>query len=468
MKFLGVRPALDAADVEIIKPVTGNITLNCAGGIKAYDLTFGANSTITLTGAVSGAENVIIATLRQDDQGGRTITLPSNIVWSNDFAPTVTKEAGRFDTYIFRTTDAGNAWEGAIYTSSATVPLPPGLPSRPRSLTLVPSDGKITISWSVPLYNNPASTSYKIYRKITGVDNNFVLIHTLSTGGSGAASFSYENTGLTNGVVHAYRVSAVNSYGEGEQCDERSDTPRVIIRALQLSGISGCFAYLPKIGQPGAPPDNTSYDELEGKTLIEVWAKILPDAWSTSATQIICSRLTNQFHYYITAGGKHNLQTNPGEKKKDSATTRSDTSPIWLRAKLHRATSPANGIQWDYYVKTDGDPNETTPIDNLNWTTDGAALTDLNGAAIEAGDDAFVVGATGAGGVSYNFKGKIYKLIIWKGHTDLSSTNPTKILQVTFNRTADVESNGSFVANMPGDTGETWILKGGAQIGITN
>lgn len=53
------------------------------GGV-AYDVTLTANCTFTLTGWTAGIRQTIHLLLRQDATGGRAVTLPAGVKWSNN------------------------------------------------------------------------------------------------------------------------------------------------------------------------------------------------------------------------------------------------------------------------------------------------------------------------------------------------------------------------------------------------
>ena len=60
-------------------------------------------------------------------------------------------------------------------------------------------------------------TAYKVYRGTTSGGES--LLTTLGN------VLTYTNTGLTNGQIYYYKVSAINSIGEGPQSNEARVTP---------------------------------------------------------------------------------------------------------------------------------------------------------------------------------------------------------------------------------------------------
>jgi len=84
----------------------------------------------------------------------------------------------------------------------------------PTNVSATPGDGQVTISWDTV----SGATSYNIYwAKSAGVSK--------STGTKiSNASSPYTHTGLTNGTIYYYVVTAENSYGESDESSEVSAT----------------------------------------------------------------------------------------------------------------------------------------------------------------------------------------------------------------------------------------------------
>ncbi|MFA5386625.1 MAG: fibronectin type III domain-containing protein, partial [Candidatus Paceibacterota bacterium] len=96
-------------------------------------------------------------------------------------------------------------------------------PTAPQSLAATNGNTQSVLTWSAPSSDGGASiTSYKVYRGTTS--NGEIL---LSSGGcSGLGNvLTCTDTGLTNGTTYYYKVSAVNSVGEGSQSSEATATP---------------------------------------------------------------------------------------------------------------------------------------------------------------------------------------------------------------------------------------------------
>ncbi|OLE74499.1 hypothetical protein AUG19_08475 [archaeon 13_1_20CM_2_54_9] len=91
-------------------------------------------------------------------------------------------------------------------------------PDAPVGISSSAGNGKVTLSWSPPANDGGAAISgYNVYRAMTS--GGEVLI------GDSVAGTSYTDAGLTNGQKYYYKVSAVNSVGEGSLSLEVTATP---------------------------------------------------------------------------------------------------------------------------------------------------------------------------------------------------------------------------------------------------
>jgi len=87
---------------------------------------------------------------------------------------------------------------------------PKALPSEPRGLNTAIGSGRVTLTWEAPLSDGGKPvTGYRVYRSANGGASTMI---------AEVASLTYEDTGLTNGVVYSYRVSALTETGEGPRC----------------------------------------------------------------------------------------------------------------------------------------------------------------------------------------------------------------------------------------------------------
>jgi hypothetical protein len=121
---------------------------------------------------------------------------------------------------------------GSFKKATMIMPYPAAtVPSEVNNLELVSGDSQITLSWFAPDFFGNAPLTYSIYRSTsTGAE---VLLTT-------STSRTYLDTGLTPGVTYYYRVTAVNSAGEGPMSSEASMiAPTLPSAPLGLQVISG-------------------------------------------------------------------------------------------------------------------------------------------------------------------------------------------------------------------------------------
>jgi PKD repeat protein len=119
-------------------------------------------------------------------------------------------------------------------TASPIAGTPPGAPT---GLTANAGNAQVSLSWSAPASDGGvAITSYRVYRGTSA--GTETLLTTGGCSGLGAV-VSCSDTGLTNGQTYYYKVSAVNSLGEGPQSNEASARPSSTCTAAQLLGNPG-------------------------------------------------------------------------------------------------------------------------------------------------------------------------------------------------------------------------------------
>jgi outer membrane protein assembly factor BamB len=127
-----------------------------------------------------------------------------------------------------------NSWDGHVYAFGAT-----NLPGAPKDLPAVAQNRSVILRWAPPADDGGAPISgYRIFRGNISGGEVFVISVGVST--------YYNDTGLTNGKTYYYKISAVNSVGEGPRSNEVDATPRSIPSApetLQATAGNG-YVYL--------------------------------------------------------------------------------------------------------------------------------------------------------------------------------------------------------------------------------
>ena len=156
--------------------------------------------------------------------GGTSVSSP---IWA---ARAAAQAAVVDSTYVygnnvsFRDITAGNNGAPALvgydlatgrgsWASTGVVVTAPGAPG---GLNATGGVGTVTLGWSPPTTGG-AVQSYNIYRGTTA--NGETLVQT------GVSTTSYSDTNVTGGTTYYYKVTAVNSGGEGPLSNEASATP---------------------------------------------------------------------------------------------------------------------------------------------------------------------------------------------------------------------------------------------------
>lgn len=119
-------------------------------------------------------------------------------------------------TYFYQVAAVNSVGEGPrSIEANAT---PSYLPSSPEKLQTSPGNQEVRLDWNPPSSNGGSPvTNYRIYRgDISGGETFLVEIGNITT---------HSDTGLNNGQTYYYKVSAVNSVGEGPLSMEVSAAP---------------------------------------------------------------------------------------------------------------------------------------------------------------------------------------------------------------------------------------------------
>jgi fibronectin type 3 domain-containing protein len=119
-------------------------------------------------------------------------------------------------TYYYKVSAVNAAGESTRSNEASAIPAGP--PGAPTLTSATAANGSVALAWSSPASNGGSGvTGYRIYRGTTS--GGETLLTTL-----GAVS-SFTDAGVVNGTAYYYKVSALNSVGEGTLSNEQLATP---------------------------------------------------------------------------------------------------------------------------------------------------------------------------------------------------------------------------------------------------
>jgi hypothetical protein len=100
-------------------------------------------------------------------------------------------------------------------------------PATPTIDTVTPAATQNTVAWTAPDNGGSAITDYDLQRQVYQADGVTVATAWASIGAAtiNGSSTSYTDTGLTNGTIYGYRLSATNAVGTSAFSGEKKGTP---------------------------------------------------------------------------------------------------------------------------------------------------------------------------------------------------------------------------------------------------
>lgn len=99
-----------------------------SGAQPAHTGTLDADCTFTFSGSVAAEECILTLDLTQDGTGGRVVTWPASVSWTDGVTGQPNSGASAHTTFVFRTVDNGTTWYGlklAVGATGATGPTGP-------------------------------------------------------------------------------------------------------------------------------------------------------------------------------------------------------------------------------------------------------------------------------------------------------------------------------------------------------
>jgi fibronectin type 3 domain-containing protein len=187
-------------------------------GAPTLNTATGRNGTVALAwsapGSNGGASITGYNVYRGTSAGSETLlaTLGNVTTWTDSTAVNGT-------TYYYKVTAVNSVGESAQSgEKSATPSQPATVPGAPTLNTATGGNGTVALAWSAPGSSGGAAiTGYNVYRGTSA--GSETLLATLGN------VTTWTDSSATNGTTYFYKVSAVNSVGEGAQSGEKSATP---------------------------------------------------------------------------------------------------------------------------------------------------------------------------------------------------------------------------------------------------
>lgn len=171
----------------------------------------------TIEGRTTDWEEIILAGNYSSSAG----TIVSAVVaFTGDFGGDETTSLTAGQTAGFTITVTDSASNVRVFTQGPLA-VAATVPGQVTGLVATGGNGQVSLSWTAPANDGGSAIGdYHIERNINGVGWSFITDGT-------STSTSYVDTGLTNGDVHQYRVSALNVVGVGAASSVASATPSV-------------------------------------------------------------------------------------------------------------------------------------------------------------------------------------------------------------------------------------------------
>jgi hypothetical protein len=213
--------------------------------------------TILISGRVGGVDGLY----RSDNEGASWIRINDaqhqfGLSWVHVFCG---------DPRVFGRVYFGTEGRGIIYGQPAEQS-----PAAPTGLAASPGDGEATLTWTA----SSGATNYYVKQSLVS-GNSYTVVAT-------NAGVAFTNTGLSNGTIYYYVVSAVNAAGESTNSVEASARP------FSMLPTEVGFAVANDQVQLAWPLDHTGW-------LLQVQTNTVAEGLGTNWITLTASDSTNQF-----------------------------------------------------------------------------------------------------------------------------------------------------------------------------
>jgi titin len=212
--------ALTSAGVGV-PSVAATVTPRTTAAAPTALVATGATNSATLSWtapASDGGAAVTGYTVEYSTDGGATWTVA--IANSGSTATTAAVNGltnGQATTFRVSAINAA----GAGATSAPATATPFGPPSAPNSAAATAGDTTVSLTWAAPTFNGGAAiTGYRVEQSSDGG-----LTWTTAIANTANTSTATTISGLTNGVIYSFRISAINAAGVGSASNSATATP---------------------------------------------------------------------------------------------------------------------------------------------------------------------------------------------------------------------------------------------------
>jgi len=185
--------------------------------------------------------------------------------------------------HSYRISAANAVGEGPVSDSVGATPFEFTTPSPPRNLKATAGNGWVILEWDPPSTDGGAPLSgYNIYRGLT--TNQEIYLTSVGMVGT------YNDSGLAGGKQHFYKVTALNSKGEGSISQEVDATPSLVPTPPSAPVNLQAFSTNTTIELSWSPPLSSGGSPVLG---YRVYRGTSSDSLSVLGSQVTASEFTD-------------------------------------------------------------------------------------------------------------------------------------------------------------------------------